>query len=1171
MCAKRRLPDFRSEPAKIPARQAPAESERPGESRDRSAESIASAERGAAARENGFSPRPAPDAPAHEETRQGRRDAPSAAARSDGAVRVPDEGSSVQRLPRGNESRFAQRAAGGKVRVGFLVHALELGGTERWLISLLEHCDQSRIEWTGVGFVNQARFDPSIVAEVERHVPVFRGPTAARQVVASSDVLICHFIPNLSSFTAGFPGRTILVSHLTGDWNKRLLSAAALGAKEFVAVSKAAAASFPPGRPVTVLHNGVDEKRVLAMRSRDEIRQEWGLAPHHVAVGFVGRFAPEKRPHLMAQAVARLGSSYRAIFVGGGPAAKEVTDKILSAAPDSIVRPPIVQIGDVLNALDCFVLPSLVEGFSLGLAEAWLAGVPTVATSVGAVGELEAVHGRLTIPLRCEPSADEVAAAIQAALSRDTAAIIAHARSVISSHYTAQIMANRWTSYLADSKSSPPHRYAPPADCVAACSIVRSKKEDRPHAPRAPLEFAAGGGIHLRSEADTTPFGEESCRKIGDSLQPKDASEFARARQSAPLTSETAHAIWLNKTSSDKAADKSQPTQECAEQLCSSVDQISPIRRRPRVSIIVAARNYAEFLTECLASCLAQTEPSLEVIYIDDASTDDSLTVARSVAGVRVVACSEHIGVVAARNRGARESTGDVLIFLDGDDLLTPTFVAAKLDALTQDYSFAYGHIQDFGERSGFLPAPEYAGYSALLANNFCESASAIWRRVFDSAGGYQPVPDNTLDDWHLWLRAARIAPPVKSESVLLYRVHSRSKSRTIGFAKPGANQATTIQRLRELFQPGGACYQPPLRVGFVFPQLHLGGAQQWLISLLQHLPSAAYIACSGVALTRTDLQCNRWIEKAAEHAAIYAAGVSHPRIANLATLREAVQAVAENSDVLVCWCDERLDELLEHFTGPVVLVSHGSSEWAERMMAVNKARATHLVACSAAAAGAFGVEAKVTVLHNGAEPDCCRVTTDREATRSRWGVAEGEIVVGHVGRLMWDKNPLAVANAVAMLGAPYRAVFVGSGIRQWDVQEAIRHAVSDPIFPGEASNIGDVLAAIDCLVLASPHEGFSLSLLEAWMAGVPTVATRVGAIPELEAAYGPMVTPLPIRPTPAQLADAVREALHPENSDRVERAKNVAMKHFTAKAMARRWADYMVEISQCWNHKDKL
>ncbi len=138
---------------------------------------------------------------------------------------------------------------------------MELGGTERWLISLLEHCDRSRIEWTGVGLVNESRVDPSIVAEVQRHVPVFRGAAAARQVVAGSDALICHFIPNLSLFTAGFSGRSILVSHLTGEWNQRLIASAALGAKEFVAVSKAAAASFPPGRPVTVLHNGVDEKR----------------------------------------------------------------------------------------------------------------------------------------------------------------------------------------------------------------------------------------------------------------------------------------------------------------------------------------------------------------------------------------------------------------------------------------------------------------------------------------------------------------------------------------------------------------------------------------------------------------------------------------------------------------------------------------------------------------------------------------------------------------------------------------------------------------------------------------------------------------------------------------------------------------------------------------------
>lgn len=1112
MCAKRRLPVFHAETAAIPARQAPAQSEDLGEGADRSAESLAeglSVDRG-----NGFSPRPAPEPPAHDEARQGRRDARSAGLRSDGTGRLPHAGASLQHSPGGSESKVAKRAAADKVRVGFLVHALELGGTERWLISLLEHCDRSRIEWTGVGLVNESRVDPSIVAEVQRYVPVFRGPVAARQVVAGSDALICHFIPNLSSFTAGFSGRTILVSHLTGDWNQRLIASAALGAKEFVAVSKAAAASFPPGRPVTVLHNGVDEKRVVPQRSREDVRREWGLQPQHIAVGFVGRFAPEKRPELVAQAVAQFGGDYRAVFVGGGPSRGEAVKSILSALPSAIVRPPVAQVGDVLGALDCFVLPSRIEGFSLGLAEAWLAGVPTVATPAGALNELEQQHGQLTVRLADSPTAGEVAAAIGEALAPDNALNVERARGVVKTRHTSTVMAHDWTRYLAELECVPKRRIAPPESLIELPPLV----------------------------------GRENTSMIADI-------------PSTPRNLEDSEEAGLDEQ------------QAATEQVLSDVPILgdpSSVRDRPRVSIIVTARNYGRFLSECLASCLDQTEPFIEVIYCDDASTDESLAVARSFDGVRIVACHEHLGVVAARNRGAAESKGEVLIFLDGDDVLTPSFVAAKLDALTPRHSFAYGHVQDFGERNGLLRAEDYAGYQELLKNNFCESASAIWRCVFEAAGRYQRVPDNTLDDWHLWLRAARIAPPVKSESVLLYRVHSHSKSRTTGFARAGANQAIILQRLRAEFEPGGMQYQRPVRVGFVFPHLHLGGAQQWLMSLLRRLPACGYFEFSGVVLTRTDLQSDVWINRAAQYASLYAAGVNNPKVVNLSAVRDAVQFVAMQSDVLVCWCNEPLDEMLENFTGPVVLVSHGTSEWAERMMAVNKDRATHLAACSQAAAGAFGGAVPVKVLHNGVEPDLCRTDVEREDTRRRWGLSKGEIAVGHVGRLMWDKNPLALAYAVATLGAPYRAVFVGSGIRQWDVQEAIRHALADPIFLGETSHVGDVLAALDCFVLATPHEGFSLSLVEAWMAGVPVVATRVGAIPELEAVHGALVVPVPVRPTPGQLAAAVREAIDSRNRKRIDRAKRVAMEHFTAAAMSDRWANYLLEIVKCGNPNGK-
>lgn len=201
---------------------------------------------------------------------------------------------------------------------------------------------------------------------------------------------------------------------------------------------------------------------------------------------------------------------------------------------------------------------------------------------------------------------------------------------------------------------------------------------------------------------------------------------------------------------------------------------------QPTVSIIVTASNYGRFLYECLSSCLKQTVQPLEVIYCDDASTDNSLAVARRFPYVQTIACKHHVGVVEARNRAARASRGDVLIHVDGDDQLTDAFVERHLAALRPDTPFVYGPAQAFGLQNCYWGVRPW-GELPLWEMNFCNSSSAIWRWAFEAAGGWQENPSGTFWDWDLFLRASRFGDPAPSEAVLLYRQHSRSWSHSNG------------------------------------------------------------------------------------------------------------------------------------------------------------------------------------------------------------------------------------------------------------------------------------------------------------------------------------------------------------------------------------------------------
>ncbi|GGL07663.1 hypothetical protein Sme01_11350 [Sphaerisporangium melleum] len=106
--------------------------------------------------------------------------------------------------------------------------------------------------------------------------------------------------------------------------------------------------------------------------------------------------------------------------------------------------------------------------------------------------------------------------------------------------------------------------------------------------------------------------------------------------------------------------------------------------RRPLVSVIVPNYNYARTLDLCLSALERQTYPDIEVIVVDDRSTDDSVQIAHRH-GVRVVVTDTNIGAPAARNVGVRHARGEVLFFLDSDLALAEDVVEHAVDLLTSD------------------------------------------------------------------------------------------------------------------------------------------------------------------------------------------------------------------------------------------------------------------------------------------------------------------------------------------------------------------------------------------------------------------------------------------------------------------------------------------------------
>jgi glycosyltransferase involved in cell wall biosynthesis len=210
----------------------------------------------------------------------------------------------------------------------------------------------------------------------------------------------------------------------------------------------------------------------------------------------------------------------------------------------------------------------------------------------------------------------------------------------------------------------------------------------------------------------------------------------------------------------------------------------------PLVSVVVPAYNAAAHLAETLDSVLAQTHRELDVIVVDDGSTDATPRVAARYPHVRYVR-QDNRGVSAARNHGFRLARGEYVAFLDADDVWSPHMIAAQLDIFRRypesGFVAADGiQFDDRGTVGSTLLWGEAAGavrksstgvasgrfHHAAINNNPITTVGQVLlpRRVLEAVGLFRERP-NESEDWDLWLRiVARYPVTFHSASLMRYR-----------------------------------------------------------------------------------------------------------------------------------------------------------------------------------------------------------------------------------------------------------------------------------------------------------------------------------------------------------------------------------------------------------------
>ena len=201
----------------------------------------------------------------------------------------------------------------------------------------------------------------------------------------------------------------------------------------------------------------------------------------------------------------------------------------------------------------------------------------------------------------------------------------------------------------------------------------------------------------------------------------------------------------------------------------------------PRISVIVPVFEMGRYLPEAVASIEAQGRDDVEIVLVDDGSTDDTPEVIAGL-GARVVAIrQDNAGPAAARNRGLAAARGELVTFLDADDLWPAGKLELQVGRLDADpaLDLVLGRIQFVALEDGLVPEVEFEDPDAQTATHVHLGSGVYRRSAFDRVGGFDESLRFSEDvDWFMRAREAGLGIAIVPDVTLIYRLHGTNMTR---------------------------------------------------------------------------------------------------------------------------------------------------------------------------------------------------------------------------------------------------------------------------------------------------------------------------------------------------------------------------------------------------------
>ena len=207
------------------------------------------------------------------------------------------------------------------------------------------------------------------------------------------------------------------------------------------------------------------------------------------------------------------------------------------------------------------------------------------------------------------------------------------------------------------------------------------------------------------------------------------------------------------------------------------------------VSVIIPCYNQGEFLEECLTSVFASSYKLVEVIVVNDGSTDNTKSIIDELQNKFIfqVIHQENKGLAETRNVGIRVAGGKYILPLDSDDKIGQTYIenAFKTLELNLNIGIVYCKALLFGEKQGEWILPNYS-FEQILTHNLIFNCALFRREDYDKTNGYNSNMKEGWEDWDFWLSLIELGLQVErlEEVGFYYRIRNNSMVRSLNKEK---------------------------------------------------------------------------------------------------------------------------------------------------------------------------------------------------------------------------------------------------------------------------------------------------------------------------------------------------------------------------------------------------